>query len=381
MMNIKITTKKPYLRLNNQGKLGDKPTLQNVNSANPRIAQFTGNKGDEFIRRSKSSPALLQRNSIKPAPAYVGLKRMVKALLNNKENRKYMNLKTDLRKEVLKEAAYAVYEADRPSEAKPLSLHEQRAMLNKIGRVVNNYREKVNITPQSILVDQWDIFYVDFFKKVGFNRWKEQFLEDALEEFAYFVQPKKRKEKPYKARLSLSFNSQFAGAIFEKLVQFISEGKNRNLVEKLKVMGPQEQGTRTDSAVIYLNTDNPTQIKNIAKELREYIDERVFYAHVPLGMREVSKGISTAVYNPKSLNTSHGHAIASLVAEIFVKYWKERHKMKRNLEELPQKTEKKQKIKPDLDKLIQKVLRKRGFNPEDPSRLLSEGELLLNDQK
>ncbi len=294
---------------------------------------------------------------------------MVEGLLNNKENKKYLQLKAKERKKILENVAYAVYVDDRPLEVKPLTENEQKAMLNKIEEVVNKYKGKVNITPQTVFFNEGDIFHNDYFLNNGFSKWKKTFPMDALAEFAYFIEPKFSKPKPYKARLSLAFTPKFGGEIFEKLAQFIVKGKNKKLVNELKMMGPQVQGTRTDSGVIYLNTDNEAEILKVTKELLNYIDESFFYDHVPLGMQPVSKGISAAIYNPKG-STSHGEAMANVAAEIVSEYWKAQHSLKTYLKN---RGKNKQETRlSDLDKLIQKTLREKGFDPKDPSRLLNK---------
>ncbi|GKX29627.1 hypothetical protein SH1V18_21070 [Vallitalea longa] len=136
-------------------------------------------------------------------------------------------------------------------------------------------------------------------------------------EFAYFVTDRRSKKiGEGSARTTLSFDPKKAKEAFELLATYMEDIKRSpeaSYISSFKVLGPNHQGVRTDSAIIYLTTGNKEIIDKIVKE----VDKRFkkagieMYDHAPLGMKNWAPGFSFSQQGPFS--SSHGFARSKII--------------------------------------------------------------------
>lgn len=176
--------------------------------------------------------------------------------------------------------------------------------------------------------------------------------------FAYFMVDRKNIEaNKYDggsdARLTLTFDFKKAANAYEVLADVLEEIKMDPIlskaVGKLKVMGPKNQGLRTDSAVLYMNTTDKMVLSRITSRLTKAFGKKGIglYDHAPFGMKTLARGIS--VSHRGLFSSSNGMDRANIIREAVM-----------------------EKIKnPDLkmENLVSKVYKERGYDPDSPEQL------------
>ncbi|MBI4749984.1 MAG: hypothetical protein HY774_15970 [Acidobacteria bacterium] len=80
-------------------------------------------------------------------------------------------------------------------------------------------------------------------------------------------------------------------------------------IKSAKIGGPGSINERTDSVIIYLNSNQQEQAQYIASLLASKFDASYFVSGVPFGMQELAKGIGWAERHPE--HSSHGSARAA----------------------------------------------------------------------
>lgn len=142
-------------------------------------------------------------------------------------------------------------------------------------------------------------------------------LRDGEKDFAYFVRDKRSKKvEQGNARTTLSFDPKKAKEAFELLANYMEDIKRSpeaSYISAFKVLGPNYQGERTDSAIMYLTTSDKKIIDKIVKELDARFKKAgiEMYDHAPLGMKKWSPGFSFSQQGPFS--SSHGLARSKII--------------------------------------------------------------------
>ncbi|WP_113671825.1 T3SS effector HopA1 family protein [Vallitalea guaymasensis] len=145
----------------------------------------------------------------------------------------------------------------------------------------------------------------------------KQALREGKKDFAYFVRDKRSKKiEQGNARTTLSFDPKKAKEAFELLANYMEDIKRSpeaSYISAFKVLGPNYQGERTDSAIMYLTTSDKTIIDKIVKELDARFKKAgiEMYDHAPLGMKNWSPGFSFSHQGPFS--SSHGIARSKII--------------------------------------------------------------------
>lgn len=289
------------------------------------------------------------------------------------------------------EAMYDIYAKDQPfTKEDELEAKKQMELFNKMVETEGK-NEKLSMFPQSMR--KYGIDSIEAYKNKLIETLdkRKKSLESALEsaeklspdirkrieaeiqnlntkiqnppnplnEFAYFMERKDIKDKIQEdgaSRLTLTFKPGKAGEVFEKLAAYLSDDKNAGkwkYIKQAKVMGPSGQGTRTDSAVIYLSTSNPDIAKAIAEDIKKKVDigESNWVDHTPFGMQGMSgSGIIYSQRDPRQ--SSHGLARSAIIKAVVDEY---------------QKTGDKTKF--DVKKTLKKVLKRNGYNENKPHLL------------
>lgn len=111
---------------------------------------------------------------------------------------------------------------------------------------------------------------------------------------------------PTYSRLTLRLNPLTATEVWK----YISTQLVGNYgVKSAKIGGPGSINERTDSVIIYLNSNQQEQAQYIASLLASKFDASYFVSGVPFGMQELAKGIGWAERHPE--HSSHGSARAA----------------------------------------------------------------------
>ncbi len=205
------------------------------------------------------------------------------------------------------DSVYELYESDLPNGAKELTHDERNKFRQDIIDTIKNF-PNLKIWGQLIGSD-------NRLTEQNIDNYKDEFNTEFAFHMSRVDETETSKSEHSKSRLTLSFDSSASGSVFRELAKYMSsELQSVKYVKSLKVMGPYEQGTRTDSAVIYLNTTDETQVDAVVKDLGYRLNENVLYEHTPYGMERKAKGIS---YSHQSVfASSHGTALAiAIVAQ------------------------------------------------------------------
>ncbi|GMQ62121.1 T3SS effector HopA1 family protein [Vallitalea maricola] len=142
-------------------------------------------------------------------------------------------------------------------------------------------------------------------------------LRDRKKDFAYFIRDiRSKKVEQGNSRTTLSFDPKKSKEAFELLAKYMEDIKRSpeaSYINGLKVLGPNYQGERTDSAIIYLTTSDKEIIDKIVKELDDRFKKAgiEMYDHAPLGMKKWSPGFSFSQQGPFS--SSHGMARSKII--------------------------------------------------------------------
>ncbi|GMQ57445.1 hypothetical protein AN1V17_18400 [Vallitalea sediminicola] len=142
-------------------------------------------------------------------------------------------------------------------------------------------------------------------------------LRAGKKDFAYFVRDKRSKKiEQGNSRITLSFDPKKAKEAFELLATYIEDIKRSpeaSYINAFKVLGPNHQGVRTDSAIMYLSTSDKEIIDKIVKELDDRFKKAgiEMYDHAPFGMKKWSSGFSFSQQGPFS--SSHGMARSKII--------------------------------------------------------------------
>ncbi|GEM75451.1 hypothetical protein VSA01S_15630 [Vibrio sagamiensis NBRC 104589] len=159
----------------------------------------------------------------------------------------------------------------------------------------------------------------------------------AFSEFAYFIIPNRSKQKSegQHSRIALSFDSQYAKTVLPLLASIVSKEKS---IDCAKIMGPDEQGVRTDSAIIYFEHTNADKIEKVVNNLREKLGG-MLTPHTPIGMKSKYPGISYSEFSNihpdgKKASTSHGMARAEILTSAIKTYVMQSERSATNLEQI-----------------------------------------------
>jgi hypothetical protein len=280
----------------------------------------------------------------------------------------YTQLLNEVDESEIKNIAYDIYKHDLPYGENHKGLYilsesDQKNFLRGVKDIADTYKDELLIFPQR----QGALGYTFSERTID----ELYSLENENHEFAYCMKVKKgfikemtddeitRKNK-YEviARLTLCFNPKWVIDICQKLAEFLVNSQMSSFVWQLKVLGPNYQGKRTDSAVIYLETGYPGDIERIAQGLDEVILNGDRFDHVPYGMRELYKGISTSE-ELQGGSSSHGESRALSVYDAVLYLKGLRDKGKEINEE-------------EIRKASKIGLERRGFDPKDPSKVVKE---------
>lgn len=180
------------------------------------------------------------------------------------------------------------------------------------------------------------------------------------DDFAFFMQDIENKNvNEGNARLTLSFDPKKAKEAFGVLAKYLDDirgSEEAASINSLKVLGPDFQGERTDSAIIYLSRSDKTIIDKIVKDLdaRFAKAEIARYDHTPLGMKKMASGFAFSQQGPFS--SSHGFARAKIISDATDIYFKKASIDFDESEEAKKRA-------------LQESLRINGYNLEEPESL------------
>ncbi|WP_322027433.1 T3SS effector HopA1 family protein [Burkholderia sp. BCC1977] len=141
--------------------------------------------------------------------------------------------------------------------------------------------------------------------------------EAALNEFAYYVLPKKPREfsteQPF-ARLTVNFDADALPAAVPRIGKTVND--RRDDVGHAKIMGPARTGGRVDDAVVYMTVANPDAAREIDAKLRKDIPPPQRPSTAP-GMEPLSRTSAYAEYvegSPGSHEMDRGEIVKQAVA-------------------------------------------------------------------
>ncbi|KVK75929.1 hypothetical protein WS90_25115 [Burkholderia cepacia] len=142
--------------------------------------------------------------------------------------------------------------------------------------------------------------------------------EAALNEFAYYVLPKKPREfsadQPF-ARLTVNFDADALPAVAPRIGKIVN-GRPDD-VGQAKIMGPARTGARVDDAVVYMSVANPGAAREIDAKLRKDIPPPQRPSTAP-GMEPLSRTSAYAEYGEASTGShemDRGEIVMQAVAD------------------------------------------------------------------
>lgn len=191
----------------------------------------------------------------------------------------------------------------------------------------------------------------------------EDAINDGARDFAFYMSYKDNNSvdaSEGEGRLTLSFDPKKADKAFELLgtyLKSVEKTKTGRKINSLKVLGPDYQGTRTDSGIIYLNTSDNSVVEQIGKELAQLFGSAgiQLYDHTPMGMKRIDKGMSFSQRGPYS--SSHGFARAKIIDDAVNVYLKGG--------------------KMTMEQALTEAIKRNGYDEEDPS-ILKEQNYIRN---
>lgn len=174
-------------------------------------------------------------------------------------------------------------------------------------------------------------------------------------DFAYFMRPIRDKEQEKgggDSRITLSIDPKKADQAFQALAGYLSLMKDSEVgksIKSLKLLGPNYQGDRTDSSIIYLDTTDSSVVKDLANDIKAILDSKdiKMYDHTPYGMEKVETGFSFSQRGPYS--SSHGMARSKVIDDTVMNYIAN--------------------SKLSMEDALRHALVINGYNPDDASRL------------
>ena len=219
----------------------------------------------------------------------------------------------------VEKALYDLYTNDKPIGHSPLKENEKKVFFNSLFEM--SKKNEIIIQPQS----GTPLLALRSNQKEAFN------------EFAYFIIPNRSKQKSegQHSRIALSFDSQHAKTVLPLLASIVSKDKS---IDCAKIMGPDEQGMRADSAIIYFEHTNAGQIQKVVNNLKEEMGN-MLTPHTPIGMKSRYPGISYSEFSNihpdgKEASTSHGMARAEILTSAIKTYVMQRERSATKLEQI-----------------------------------------------
>lgn len=115
------------------------------------------------------------------------------------------------------------------------------------------------------------------------------------------------------ARLTLNLSPAYVIETSRSLVPLLTQFAD--VINQFKIIAPKEQGTRTESIVIYLNKTNIKRAEALAAQLNSNVNAAAWESHIPLGMHPIQKGISYAEFSEHADTDSFGEDRTGIVAD------------------------------------------------------------------
>lgn len=225
--------------------------------------------------------------------------------------------------------AYDAYSGDLPAEyangKKKLKPYQKQRMNKTMKEVEAHFSKNLNMYSQD---------HVD-------ETIKEDIDKHGGDSFAYFMEYRKptatEADKKGQGRITLNFDPAKADKAFGLLAQYLTSIEGSKLatyINQLKVLGPKDQGDRTDSGIIYLHKMDDWAIKKIAADIGTIFKANgiEMYNHTPYGMKPLAteldgkksddqvgqSGFSYSQQGPFS--SSHGLARAKIIVDAMDRY-------------------------------------------------------------
>ncbi|WP_076588374.1 T3SS effector HopA1 family protein [Vibrio ostreicida] len=190
---------------------------------------------------------------------------------------------------------YDVYADAKPKGMRPLNQQQKTDLMLAIDRARKN--KNINVTPQNLDAKPFPLDLDN--------------LAPAFDEFAYFISPQEMRlenDGPH-SRIALTVDSHKARELVPFLADIVAK---EPCIESAKIMGPDEQGNRTDSAIIYFNHADIKKANEISEKISQKIGHTLL-PHTPTGMKCLTPGVSYSEFSdihPDGGKTSSSHGLA-----------------------------------------------------------------------
>ncbi|MBE4085721.1 hypothetical protein HJ107_02535 [Vibrio parahaemolyticus] len=225
----------------------------------------------------------------------------------------------NLMEKKIEDTLYDIYAANKPRGHNSLNDNEKLELLSSICEASG--RKDIFIQPQS------GHSFVDLIKN----------KKSAFDEFAYFIHPKvgRNYHDGSHSRIALTVDSHKAKQIVPFLAEIVAK---EQCIDCAKIMGPDEQGVRTDSAIIYFNGSDINKANEVAKQIKTIIGDTLI-SHTPIGMKCLIPGVSYSEFSNihpdgGEASTSHGMARAQILTSAIKSYVMQGYTSSKQLEQV-----------------------------------------------
>ncbi len=243
------------------------------------------------------------------------------------------------------EDIYRLIVKQKPHEVKPLDEPQQEALLDAIIKMQIEHEDKLLICSQAS--DDFGPIPLSTYIEVNKESNRPQAMKAPIRIESMEPDPSDNSDT---ARLTINVRSEHVESLARAIADTMVEGN----AHTAKLMGPKEQGNRTESAILYLPV-HYERASEIARSLTEKLPPDAFVNHTPVGMHPVMPGFAYAELSGKQpdANASYGKSRTSIINEAISKTFEKEYKGL------------------SLENRLQAVLKKYGYNPTNPAFLAS----------
>ena len=202
------------------------------------------------------------------------------------------------RRNISVDAIYRQIIAKTPPGLTPLNRDQQTKLLQDICQLEQRFAGQVKIRSQAHDKTAG--------RPLSFNDFVATSGNLATRAHIRLVPAKGPKHGSVTARVNINIQPEYSAKLTEALARLCASG-NKSIIEA-KVIAPEGQGRRIESAAIYLQPglNNAT---TIASQLQQLLPAEAFVAHTPVGMHSVADGLSYSENSSKNQLSNGSHSL------------------------------------------------------------------------